>query len=46
MVLPRSLVDNESLQNFIYKHTIDLENVQKNKKNEKREVTGHQVSSN
>ncbi len=44
--LPRSLVDDETLQNFIYKHTLDLENVQKNKKKEKGEVTGGQVNSN
>jgi hypothetical protein len=31
-----------TLQNFISKHTIDLENVQRNKKKEKG---GHQVSS-
>ncbi len=35
------------LQNFISKHTIvDLENIQKNKINEKGEFIGHQVSSN
>jgi hypothetical protein len=28
-----------TLQNFIYKHTIDLENVQRNKKKDKGEVT-------
>ncbi len=37
---------DETLQNFIYKHTIDLENVQMNKKKEKGEFTGCQVSSN
>jgi hypothetical protein len=35
-----------TLQNFIYKHTIDLENVQRNKKQDKGGVTRHQVSSN
>jgi hypothetical protein len=30
-----------TLQNFIYKHTVDLENVQRNKKKEKGEFTGH-----
>ncbi len=34
------------MQNFIYKHIEDLENVQKNKKNEKGELKRHQVSSN
>jgi hypothetical protein len=28
------------------KHTIDLKNVQRNKKKEKGEITGHQGSSN
>jgi hypothetical protein len=37
---------DETLQNFIYKHTIDLENVQMNKKKENGEFTGCQVSSN
>jgi len=46
MVYRGHLVDDETLQNFIYKHTVDLENVQKNKKKEKGEVTGPQVSSN
>jgi hypothetical protein len=27
---------------FVYKHTVDLENVQRNKKKEKREITGRQ----
>jgi phage anti-repressor protein len=36
---------DEALQNFIYKHTIDLKNVQMNKKKEKGEFTGCQVSS-
>jgi hypothetical protein len=35
-----------TLQNFIYKHTLDLENVQRNKRKEKGEFTRHQVSSN
>ncbi len=34
-----------TLQNFIYEHTIDLENVQRNKRNEKEEFTWRQVSS-
>jgi hypothetical protein len=29
-----------TLQNFIYKHTVDLENVQRNKKKEKGGFTG------
>jgi hypothetical protein len=37
---------DETLQNFIYKHTVDLENVQMNKKKEKEEFTRCQVSSN
>jgi hypothetical protein len=37
---------DETLQNFIYKHTVDLDNVQMNKKREKGEFTGCQVSSN
>jgi len=36
----------KAIENFIYKHAIDLENVQKNKKKEKGEFTGCQVSSN
>jgi hypothetical protein len=28
-----------TLQNFIHKHTIDLENVQRNKRNEKAKFT-------
>ncbi len=28
-----------TFQNFIYKHTVDLENVQRNKKKEKGEIT-------
>jgi hypothetical protein len=35
----------ETLQNFINKHTVDLENVQRNKKKEKGEALGCQVSS-
>jgi hypothetical protein len=31
-----------TLQNFIHKHTIDLENVQRNKKKEKGEFIRHQ----
>jgi len=34
------------LQNFIYEHIIDLENVHRNKKKEKGEFIGCQVSSN
>jgi hypothetical protein len=30
--------DDATLQNFIYKHTVDLENVQRNKKKRKREI--------
>jgi len=37
---------DETLQNFNYKHTIDLKNVQMNKKKEKGEFTRCQVSSN
>jgi hypothetical protein len=36
---------DETLQNFINKHIIDLGNVQRNKKKEKGEFIGHQVSS-
>jgi hypothetical protein len=35
----------ETLQNFVYKDTVDLENVQRNKKKDKGEVTGAYVSS-
>jgi hypothetical protein len=31
-----------TLQNFINKHTVDFENVQRNKKREKREFRGRQ----
>jgi hypothetical protein len=31
---------------FIYEDTIDLENVQRNKKKEKREFIGFQISAN
>jgi hypothetical protein len=34
--------DDATLQNFIYNHTLNLENVQRNKK--KGESTGHQGS--
>ncbi len=34
----------ETLQNFISKHIIDLGNVQRNKKKEKGEFIGHQVT--
>ncbi len=37
---------DETLQNFIYKHIVNLENVQMNKKKEKGEFTRCQVSSN
>ncbi len=37
-------IDDATLQNYIYKHTKDFENVQRNKK--KGECTGHKVSSN
>jgi hypothetical protein len=39
------VIKDATLQNFIYKHTVDLENVQRNKKKEKGKFTGHQVSS-
>jgi hypothetical protein len=32
-----------TLQNFIHKDTVDLENVQGNKKKEKGEFIGHQI---
>jgi len=35
-----------TLQNFVYEHITNLENVQRNKKKTKREFTGHQGSSN
>ncbi len=35
-----------TLQNFIYKHIVDLENVLKNKRKEKGEFPRHQVRSN
>jgi hypothetical protein len=35
-----------NLQNFIYEHIVDLENVQRKKKKEKEEFIGCQVSSN
>jgi hypothetical protein len=37
---------NETLQKFINKHIVDLENVQRNKKKEKGEFPRCQVSSN
>jgi len=40
-----AFVFNVKLQKFINKQTIDLENVQRNKKKEKREFTKHEVSS-
>ncbi len=40
------MTNDATLHNFIYKHIIDLKNVQRNKKEEKREFTGCQVSSN
>jgi len=42
----RTVSLDETLQNFVYKHTVDLENVQMNKKKEKGEFTRYQVSSN
>jgi hypothetical protein len=39
-------IDDATLQNFIYKHTLDLQSVQRNKKKEKGELTSRQVSSN
>jgi hypothetical protein len=35
-----------ALQTFIYKHTLDLENVQRNKRKDKGEFTRLQMSSN
>jgi hypothetical protein len=43
---PKSYTNYETLQNFIYKDTVDLENVQRNKKKDKGKVIGRQVSSN
>jgi hypothetical protein len=40
-----SLDDDATLQNFIYKNTVDVETVQRNKKKEKLEIKGRQVSS-
>jgi hypothetical protein len=40
-----SLDDDTTLQNFIYKNTVDVENVQRNEEKEKREIKGRQVSS-
>jgi hypothetical protein len=37
---------DKTLQNFMCKHNLDLENVQRNKENENGEVTGRQVSTN
>jgi hypothetical protein len=42
----RTVGFDETLQNFIYKHIVDLENVQMNKKKEKGEFTACQVISN
>jgi hypothetical protein len=36
--------DDATLQSFIYKHTLNLKNVQRNKKKEKGEFTRHQGS--
>jgi hypothetical protein len=44
-ILPQPPID-ETMQNFINKHTVDLENVQSYKKKEKGKVVGCQVSSN
>jgi hypothetical protein len=41
----QSIPIDATLQNFIYKHTQDLENVQRNKKKENGEFIGCQVSS-
>jgi len=46
ILTPKSYTNDETLHNFIYKHTVDLENVQRNKKKDKGEITGRQVSSN
>jgi hypothetical protein len=35
ILTPKSYTNDETLQNFIYKHTVDLENVQRNKKKDK-----------
>jgi hypothetical protein len=40
------LIIDETLKKIIYKHTKDLEIVQRNKKKEKGEVTGSQVTPN
>jgi hypothetical protein len=42
----QSIPIDATLQNFIYKHTQDLENVQRNKKKGKGKFIGHQVNSN
>jgi hypothetical protein len=41
----RTVSFDETLQNFIYKHIVDLEKVQMNKKKEKGEFTGCQFRS-
>ncbi len=43
---PKSYTNDETLQNFIYKHTIDLETVERNNEKVEGEVTRGQLSSN
>jgi len=40
------VTNDATLHNFIYKHIINLKNVQRNKKKKKGEFTRYQVSSN
>ncbi len=42
----KSVIIDETLKNFIYKHTKDLKIVQRNKKKEKGKVTGRLVTPN
>jgi hypothetical protein len=42
----RLVFTDATLQSFIYKHTKDLKNVQRNMKKKKREFTGCEISSN
>jgi len=46
ILLPKPYTNDETLQKNLFKHTLDLENVQRNKKKDKGEVIGRQVSSN
>jgi len=43
---PKSYTNDETLQNFIYKHIIDLENVERSNKKVEGDVTRNQVSLN